>query len=194
MKHLKMLSLVAAVAMAVTMSLAAASASATVLCKTASNPCPSESRYASGTVLDASLASGTSLTFENPSQPVDTCTGSTLKAKSTGTGGSGQSVPFAVEELTFSACTSTALLTVRGEMQLHWISGSSNGILTARGTAGSAAGCSWSLNEWTTIGVVKGGNPATIEINMPITQLCLWTRMTANYTVTTPKPLYVEES
>lgn len=194
MKHLKMLGLAAVAVTAFAAFLGGGSASATVLCKTAANPCPTESRFSAGAQIDGSLMAGTSLTWENAIQPVDTCTGSTFKVKSTTPGSSTETVMFAVEEWTFSGCLSMDRLITPGEMQVHWVSGTNNGTLTARGTSGTAAGCSWSLPEWTTIGLVKGGNPASIEIDMPDPFICLWRQMTASYTVSTPKPLYVEGS
>ena len=194
MKHLKMLGLAMMAAMALAAFSGAGSASATVLCKVATNPCPLESRYPVGTAIDASLTAGTSMLLEGEFGSIDTCTGSTLSAKSTTAGSSTQTVSLAVEGWTFIACTMEAKLTSKGEMEVHWISGTNNGTLTARGVSGTAANCSWSLKEWTTIGTIKGGNPAEIELSMPITQICWWQRMTARYTVTAPKPLYVEGS
>lgn len=194
MKYLKMLGLAVMAAAALSAFLGAVSASATVLCKTASNPCPSESRYPAGTRLAATLRSGTSVTWEN-NEPVDTCTGSSLKVASTLAGGLGIAIPLTVEELLFTGCITTNDVINRGEMKLEWISGTHNGTLMARGTSGIAAGgCSWSLPEWTAIGTVIGGNPALIEIKMPIPQICFWNRMTATYTVTSPTSLYVEGS
>jgi hypothetical protein len=195
MKHMKMLGFAAVAAMVLTAFLGAGSASATVLCKTASNPCPAESRYPAGTALDASLTAGTSVIWEAASTPTDTCSGSTFTAKSTSAGSAFQTVLLKVESLIFSNCVATADVLTLGELEVHWITGTHNGTLTARGWSGTAANCTWNYTEWTHVGTIKGGNPATIEISMPIAPLCAFvTRMTASYTVTAPKPLYVEGS
>jgi len=192
MKYLKMLGLAMGVAglMAV---LGAGSASATVLCKVASNPCPVESRYGTGTTIHASLEAGRSLIFEGEFGTIDTCLASTLQMKSTNTGSLTESPRFTVEAFSITNCTMTSDVNTLGEMQIHWISGTNNGTLTAKGTSGVAGNCNWNLKEWTTIGTIKGGNPAKIEFTMPNT-LCWWNRMTAIHTITSPKPLYVSNS
>lgn len=195
MKYLKMLGLTVTAAMALAAFLGTAAASATVLCKTASNPCPVESRYPAGTAIDASLTSGTSMIWESESATWETCTGSTLSLKSAGAGGSALTVPLGVEGWTFIACTHPASLTSKGEMEVHWITGTNDGVLTAKGTSGSVLSCNWSLKEWTQIGIIKGGNPATIEVTLPVGLYCYPVlRMTARYTINSPKPLYVAGS
>jgi len=193
MKYLKMFGLAVGVASLMAV-LGAGSASATVLCKVASNPCPVESRYVAGTAIDASLEAGRSLLFESGTTAIDTCTASTLQTKTTNTGSSTESVLLKVEAFSIINCVMTSDTTTLGEMQIHWISGTNNGTLTAKGTSGIAANCNWNLKEWTTIGAIKGGNPAKIEFSMPITQICWWNRMTAIHTITSPKPLYVSAS
>jgi hypothetical protein len=193
MKYLKMLGLAMGVASLMAF-MGAGSASATVLCKVASSPCPVESRYGAGTTVHASLEAGRSLIFEGGSTVIDTCTSATIQGKSANTGSATESVFLKSEAFSIVNCTTTSDLTTLGEMQIHWISGSNNGTLTAKGTSGVAAGCSWNLKEWTAIGTIKGGNPASIEVTMPNSQICWWNRMTAIYTITSPKPLYVSGS
>lgn len=195
MKYSKTLGLALMGAMALAAFLGTAPASATVLCKTASNPCPSESRYPAGTAFDASLASGTSMIWEGELGTWETCTGSTVTAKTTGSGSGLLTVPLAVEGWTFIACTHPAGLTSKGEMEVHWITGTNNGILTARGTAGTVLSCTWSLKEWTQIGIIKGGSPAELEVTLPTGVSCYpITQMTARYTINSPKPLYIAGS
>lgn len=193
MKHLKMLGLVVALAAGLTAFLGAGSAAATVLCQTAVSPCPEEEKWVANTLLDASLSG--SVMWDTGNE----CTESTITAKTTGNGSATQPVPLNVEALTFASCTANTTVVTPGELQIDWISGTADGRITDRGTAGTVSMvlgfCNWSFGtEWVSIGRVYGGNPAAIEINAPLSGNCPFSRLTGGYTVTAPEPLYVEAS
>jgi hypothetical protein len=179
MKYLKMFGLAVVAAAALTAFLGAGSASATVLCKTAVNPCPEGERWSTGTSLDAT---STHITFYE----ANTCVASTLSAKTTSNGGSGVPVPLAIEGLSFSTCTKNTIVTTLGELQIEWINGTHDGIIKDRGTKGTVAvglgTCGWNIGfggAWVTVGRINGGSPATIELEAP---------------VPAPEPLYVESA
>jgi hypothetical protein len=193
MKYLKMSGLAMVAAMALTAFLGVGSASATVLCKTAVSPCPVEEKWTANTLLDASNVGNVTWDTGN------TCTAATISGKTTGSGSSIEPVPFAVEVLSFSTCTVKTTVVTLGELRIEWITGTNDGTITDRGTSGNvslASGpCGWNFgSEWVLVGRINGGNPAAIEINAPLITSCPFTRLTGSYTVTTPKPLYVEAS
>jgi hypothetical protein len=190
MKHLKILGLSAVAVAALLAFLGAGSASATVLCKTAVNPCPEGERWGTGTLLDAS---STDVVFYEG----NTCPASTITAKSTSS--IGVAIPLAIEKLSFSTCTANTIVTTPGEMKIEWISGTNNGTIKDRltkGTVSLASGlCGWQIGfngEWFTSGKIKGGRPATIELEAPLFGTCPFASLLGTYTVTAPESLYVE--
>lgn len=194
MKNLKILGLAVLAATVLTAFLGAGSASATVLCKTAENPCPEGQKWSIGTALEATSEH---IFFYN----TNTCVASTIKAKNTGNGGSGLPVPLSLEGLSFSTCTRNTLVTTLGEMQIEWITGTHSGVVTSRGAKGTFSmplgSCAWSIGfggAWVDIGTIYGGSPAEIELEAPLTTICPFTHITGTYTVPTPEPLYIESS
>lgn len=194
MKNLKILGLAVLAAAALAAFLGAGSASATVLCKTAANPCPEGERWGTGTVLDAT---STHMTFYE----ANTCVASTLSAKTTSNGGSGVVVPLAIEKLSFSTCTVNTLVTTLGEMQIEWISGTHDGTIKIRLTKGTvllASGlCGWNIGfggAWVDVGRIYGGSPATIKFEAPLIGTCPFTYILGTYTIPAPEPLYIESS
>jgi len=199
MKHLKMLGLAAVATTAMAALLGVGSASATVLCTTAVSPCPVEERWTAGTALDASLVG--SNTWEAGSTALSTCTGSTIAGKTLGSGSGTETVFVKLETLTFATCTRKTTVITLGELQIHWISGTTDGTITSKGTTGEFAEtltpCGWSFGfsgEWVDFGRIRGGNPATIEMAVPVVGTCWFNGVTGSYTVTAPKPLYVVAS
>jgi hypothetical protein len=197
MKHLKILGLAVVAAVAMTALFGAGSAAATVLCSTAVNPCPVGEKYTIGSALDASLQ--TSTTWEASSEPVNTCTGSTIAGKTTSSGSATETIVLKLESLTFANCTRTTTVLTRGELQIHSIAGTTNGTITSRGITGEIAGplvpCGWNFgSEWTHFGKIVGGNPAVIELAVPVIGSCPINGLTGTYTITSPKPLYVVAS
>lgn len=197
MKHLKMLGVAVVAVAALTAVCGAGSASATVLCRTAVNPCPEAWRYPAGTSLHLSLQ-GHSV-WEVGTEVHYTCTSSTITGKTTASGSSIQTVPVKLETLNTTFCTYKTDTLTLGELEIHSIAGTHNGTITMRGTSWTvnrpANHCIWQFPEWTDIGTIKGGNPATVEISVVFFNTsCIPYRWTANYTIPSPTPLYVEAS
>lgn len=194
MKYLKIFGLAVVAAMALAVFGGAGSASATVLCKTAVNPCPEGERWGAGTQLDATSSH---VTFYEANK----CVASTILGKTTSNGGSGVAIPLALEKLSFSTCTVNTIVTTLGEMQIEWSSGTHNGIIKDRGTKGTvslASGtCGWNIGfggAWVTVGKIIGGSPATIELEAPLFGTCPFTYILGSYSVPGPEPLYIESS
>ena len=216
MKYVKMLSLAAVAAMALMAFLGASSASATVLCSEAGRTtnCSEENKekgivskdYAASTTISASLDSGTSAILKTTGGLVEnTCTTSTVEGPTANTGGATATVTGTVAQnkLTFSNCSNTTDVTAGGELEIHWISGTDNGTLTAKNfevtQVLSGITCTYGAGTGTDLGTVTGGNPATLDVNAVVNKTagsfaCPSTAVwVANYTVTGPTPLYVSE-
>jgi hypothetical protein len=132
MKHLKMLGLAAVAATALMAFAGASSASATVLCKTNTNPC--SSKWAVGTELEFSLKKGTSATWKGTNgETLKTCTGAKLRAEITNAGSATETVKAKVVEDSWTSCTVPTLTLQLGELEIHSITGSTNGTLTLKG-------------------------------------------------------------
>jgi hypothetical protein len=207
-KHLKMLVPVVLAVIAAMAIVGASAASATVLCKTNTTPC--SEKYAVGTEIKASLTSGTSAKFvSNGGELTYTCTGGALGGKIEAGGSSTETVRTSLPTSSFSwsGCVWPMTAIKSGEMEVHWISGTTNGTVTAKGleisvdTSALGAGfCTYALwSEQPHIGVLTGGVTPTLHLSAtlirtsgPICRTSLtWT---ATYTVTSPTPLYVREA
>lgn len=209
MKHLKTLGLAAVAAMALMAVAGAGTASATVLCKTAETTgCGASWDYPAGTTIDASLQPGTSAILEDTfGIHKHTCTESTIKSVTANTGSSTETIAGSVTaaNLTFGGCTTTTDVINGGELEVHWISGTDNGTLTAKGftitTVLAGETCVWTAGTGTDLGTLTGGPMAVFDINAVLTRhqgsganCPSSVRWTANYTVTSPEPLYVSTS
>lgn len=200
MKYVQMLSLVAAVAFALLVILGAGAASATVFCKTPVNPCPEGWAYQSGTNFDFSNdMPEKGVVWEYGSVTIMECAGSTLSAKTANWGSATETVTMGIQALQWFNCTATTDTIELGELETHWIAGTNDGTITARGTAVTfsrfVSDCVNTFPEWTDIGTIKGGNPARIEINGTFSSSnCSPYRLTAHYTLTEPASVYVEGS
>ena len=161
MKHVKMLGLAAVAAMALTAFLGASSASATVLCKTATNPCGAA--WIKTGSLSASLASGaTSVLKTTNGAIVDTCSESTIGG-TIERQGAGQSVAGTVSQLTFTTCTNTtSVLSQDGILEIEGTTVKAKGFEV---TVNAGVSCVISAGEGTILGTFTGGNPAIIHVN-----------------------------
>jgi len=200
MKYLKMLGLAAVAAMAL-MAFGAGSASATVLCsESITTGCGTAGKdLASGTVIEAKLL-GTAVLKTKEGTVLDECEGSKIKGKTSTTGGSGSTVKGPVEELAWGTCTKTTHTLTNGELEIHHITGTDNGTLTVVGTEVTVntifGSCVFTASD---IGTLVGGSPAKIsmvnQVVKRLSGLCpsevLWT---AEWEVTSPKPLWVAAS
>jgi hypothetical protein len=182
-----------------TLGLGASSASATVLCKSATNPCTGGT-YGKGTVIEATLKSSSSYPFGAMN-----CTEGSMKGEVTNPGGEGTDVVGTFSSVSFSGCGESSTLTVLkpGTFKIKSPSGG-NGTLVWEGfemtIKPSGIHCIYSgFGETTTLSL-KGGETASLVASnavLPRTGgsfVCgSRAEWTAEYTVTAPKPLYVAE-
>jgi hypothetical protein len=211
MSHIKTLGLAALAAMALMALTGTGTASATVLCSTAANPCGASSTYGAGTTIEASLDPGTTAMLSTTGGSIEnTCTQSTVKGNSGTTGGSSETIWGTVsqEHLTFGGCTNPTSVDAGGELEVHWLSGTHNGTLTAKNFSvtvkmANFLDCFYTVGESTDLGVVTGGSMATVDVHAVIELdkrteshfLCAKTVIwDAKYTVTSPEPLFIEGS
>jgi hypothetical protein len=174
-------------------------ASATVLCSTTAEPCPAGQKWPAATALDLSLESGTSLLWKDTSgNTLETCRGVTLTSTITEAGNSTSTVKAKDKALTWNECTWADSTLAPGGVEIHKISGTSNGTLTA------SEEISWTFDDglgscvygWTAgndIGTITEGKPATLDLNSVIQKLggsgvfCPATaQLTGSFTVTAP--------
>jgi len=164
MKHLKALWAMLTV-VAVAAALGAATASATELYNGATT-------LKSGTVLDFSLKSGTSTALlETGGSTLDTCTGSTIKGKITNAGSSTTTLTGENTSITWTGCTFPTVTVVLGKFEGHHVTGTTNFTVTADAEIGVTINtvffgtCIYGAKAVTDLGLVTGGNPATLSIN-----------------------------
>jgi hypothetical protein len=85
-------------------------------------------------------------------------------------------------------------------MNVEWIEGTANGTLKDTGTSWTVGECTYGFTEKNLIGTIKGGNPATLEVNatvLPRTGACtLKYRWTAKFgiSMSPTSALYIEKS
>ncbi|MGN6255772.1 MAG: hypothetical protein ACTHO8_12440 [Solirubrobacterales bacterium] len=132
MKYLKMLGL-AAVAAAALMALAGAgSASATVLCHEAKTPCPQ--KWSKGTEIEFTVRPGTTARWASEPTTVMECSSGDLKGSVTSAGSSTETVKIPLSAFSWTNCSPESSSTLEaGELEVHSISGSENGVVTLKG-------------------------------------------------------------
>lgn len=202
MKCLKALGLVAMAAMALTAFLGASSASATVICTTTTTPCGTSWHV---DTIEASLAAGTSAVTRSTGGALEgTCSGSSLSGSKTVTGSATQTVVISVPKsgLIWSGCSQTTDTLAGGELEIHRITGTENGTITARGfevtKVVAGVSCIYGTSTGHDIGVLTGGNDATMDLHGTWTKrggsfLCPSTSIfEADYTITNHNAVYVE--
>lgn len=194
-------SIAAVAAMALTAFIGAGSASATVLCsESATTECAS---FEKGSIVAASLTGSTTLSTTGGTV-LDTCTSGMIEATTKNNGGSSETVSASIDELAWESCTQTTDTISKGELEIHHISGSDNGTVTGKSisfTVNSALGtCTYGTGEALDLGTLKGGNPATLEINAVLVKTAggfacpADAKWVASYSVTFPELLYVGAS
>jgi hypothetical protein len=173
-----------------TAALSVSTASATVLCKTATNPCTGGG-YGKGAAIEANLKSGTEVYFGS------WCSKSSIKGEVTNAGSEGTKVAGTISALSFSECESPITILKKGTFTLQYLSGN-NGILTLEGfeitASPGGAHCVYSGSAQI---FLKGGTPASINASAEISppkgcEDFLMLRGGA-YVVTAPSPLYISE-
>jgi len=170
----------------------ASSASATVLCKTSGSPC-SGGTYGKGTIIEASLKTGTSWVLT--ADKTRSCEEATIKGEVTGAGGTpGAPVTGTVTSMKVGKCSAAVEVTKGGTFSIS--STASGSVLTLEGFEINAGGglCLYGGPAATTL---TPGAMASIGVNTSIPKSggsgsCPATAgWSAQYTVTTPEPLYV---
>lgn len=204
MKYFTMIGL-AALSAAVPMALGATTASATVFCKNNTSTEACTEKYPVGTVGLSSLKAGTTSVLETLSGTVlDTCTGSsveeTLKNEGSATTTVTASIP--VGSLNWGTCTKTTDTLAGGEGEIHWIAGTDNGTITAKGfevTANTIFGsCIYGLGaEMKDWGTIFGGAPGKFVASAVVTKrggvaTCpAEVRVTGEFITTSPNVGYI---
>ena len=175
----------------------AGTASATVLCKTATDPCTGGT-YAKGTVLEASLKSGTKWKLVEGVGTLE-CGEAAIKGAVTNPGPEGP-VAGSVSSLSFGKCNNTVEVLKTGTFRIGSPSGS-NGTLTLEGfeIKSIIAGVECIYGGPASISLT-GGEMASAKASSTLTKtsgifLCVQqAEWTAEFTVTAPEPLYVSSS
>ena len=204
MKHLKMLGLCLAVALAAMALVGVGTASATRLCAVNSSPCPAASTYGKGTAIKAQLVPGTTSVVSSGFVTV-VCTESTMSGKTTSAGGgSGTPVTGSISSVTWKGCkTTSGGSCTASALNTPWsasVSGSGgNGTMSISGAAGKftcSVTCEYEAKSASVS--VSGGNPARIKAsNVGFSRiggsfLCSSSASwSAEYEVTSPKPAFV---
>ena len=177
MKHLKTLGLATIAATALMAFLSAGAASATVLCSAIESPCSLAKKYAVGTRIGFSLKSGSSLRWVNGETTLETCTEAVLKSDITNAGSATSTVTSENKTLSFNQCTFANGFTKLGGLEIHNISGTSNGTVTASGEIGWAftnplfGTCVYGWTNGGVVGIITEGKPATLDLNTQIVRL-----------------------
>jgi hypothetical protein len=169
MKYLKIIGLAAA-AMAL-MAVVASSASATALYNGAT-------KVTAGTEIKGTLVSGgSSKLTTTEGTTLNTCTASTVTGTISNAGSATETVS-GTANATWNGCVSGAVTQIEdGTLEVHWISGTTNGTLTAKGfkiTVNTILGpCVYTAGTGTHMGVVDGVNPgtATMTVNAVVNRL-----------------------
>jgi hypothetical protein len=207
MRYSKMVGLVAFLAVLVAGAIGIGSASATVLCKKWQSPCLKAETYPENTEINATLEAGNSLEIKDTlAKPLSTCTGSTIKGKTTNVGSETEPVNGNVATLTFTGCAVQVFVLAPGQFSIDYVGPNTSGRLTLTGTrvtiiqeftdciyttgAGAIAGPMTSAKEMTsptidfavTLTREAGGFPCPADI--------IWS---AKYVVTAPNPLFFKE-
>jgi hypothetical protein len=200
MKYVKMIGL-AALAMALMAFAGVGSASATTLDDGNGNMLPA------GTRIHADMVGSAELT-DTSGNPLDTCTGGTVEGTTTNTGSASETVKghITAAGLLWGTCTAEETLTDEGgELEIHWISGTHNGTLTAKGFTVTVkifgVKCIYGAGAVTDLGTLTGSDTDPVmDIHAVVFEsggkfLCPDTGFwNATYTVTDPKGLTVTES
>ncbi len=126
-KYAKILGLAAVAAMALMAFVGTGTASATVLCKTnLTTGCAAAGQdYPAGTGIHATSESSGILETTG-GVILDTCTGSTVKGKTSNTGSASTTVSGPIEELAWGVCRRTTNTLKLGSLEVHHIAGTDN--------------------------------------------------------------------
>jgi hypothetical protein len=175
----------------------ATSASATVLCKAATEHCAASSAYAKGTIIEASLKTGTKWVL-NAGYRTFTCEEASIKGEVTNPGGPTTSgVSGSVTTFSLGKCNGSVEVVKPGTFTISY-SGSGNGGLALEGLQIMTANESFCMYGGPVSTSFSGGAMASIKASgsVPLKEgfpsCAKPATLTAEYTVTKPEPLYVE--
>ena len=210
MNYLKMLGLAAVAAAALMAIVGASTATATVLCDSTSTPCPENEKWKVGTTVRFTVRSGTSGVWTDTSgSQIATCPEGEIQGNIAKAGSETSTVEIPVEPSHFvwQSCIHTETLE-GGTLELHTISGTDNGTVTATGfkftTVVNGIDCIYGFPTATTLGTLtaSGEGRAVLDVKTTMVKregsfLCPGTLNWAEeFTQTQPSstPLYVEPS
>jgi hypothetical protein len=202
MKTLPPISLVVMAVIALLMLVGASTTTATVLCKTTTSPCTSA--YPKGTELHAKLAEGTTAIVEVGGLTEDTCTSSTFKGETENDGSSTETVKAPLTTLTFTGCSNTTKVIKPGSLEVAY-SEKGAGTVTSKSAevtvvAFGFISCILKTGEGTKLGTLdepassESDTVLTVSATIPLSGAGCpkgGATLTADYTVTAPKPLYL---
>jgi hypothetical protein len=172
----------------------------TIICKTATDPCPAGWDLGAGEAFELSV-SGTAVSETTGGTILDTCTGITVK----GTVQTTTTPEIAVlgSGLVWSGCTNTTDTIEGGSLQIHRIPGTYRSTVTVKGftwtvlTMGATCTYGWG-GEYADFGeLTETGSPPLIHVNTMVPRkagsfLCpSESRLTADFAVTAPAPVTV---
>jgi hypothetical protein len=196
-----MLGVAAAVAITATVVIGVASASATVLCKENLTTCSAGAIYPSGTGVEAKFK-GAAITFKGTLSV--SCTGSTIGGKTTAERGA--PLPVEISSWSFSGCTGCETVSAKNLSntgQINRTTGGNGTVTLASGGKGSPGiemtGCAFGIScVWAAPTMsLTGGSPAKLAALVELeriegSKLCgSKILLTAEYEITSPKPVYV---
>jgi hypothetical protein len=211
MKHVRTLVVIAAATAALMAWLGAGTAAATVLCKEpgtgspVGTTCPAGKAYGAGQEIHAVLDPATGNSKITTPFTFIQCAEATIKGALQNEGSATETVTVTLTSIVFNECNCEVVVLGKGSLEIHWISGSHNGMVTSSdmevtvdcATIFGDVHCIYGT-ESTDIGTLTGGNPATQDIEDKdllfdeTEPLCMeepsWD---AKFEITTPKPLYV---
>jgi len=174
MKYVKMLVLAAVAASALMAFIGAGSASATELCSTTLSPgaCPTAQKVTGP--LTFTLTAGTSALLKETGASggtLDTCESSEVGGEITNSGSSTTTVTGSISKLTWGSCSFPTTTTLKGGLECHKITGTSNCTLTADGVSKVTINtiffgtCVYTVTSGASIGDLTEGNPAVFHAN-----------------------------
>jgi hypothetical protein len=200
MKNLKLFGLAAMAILALSV-VGAGSASATVLCKTAANPCVSD--YGVGTKITMQLPFGLDMKWTKEPGG-DTCTYSSLAGEVSKTGGLGSKVAVQLTSLSWTSCGGTWETLKPGSFEVEYGGEGTQNPVTLKSTEVRVGGCTYSAGTGIAAGRLTRPESESAAAQMYIIatmprvggalSCSPWARWEAIYEVTAPKPLYVAAS
>ncbi len=212
MTKAKKLVLLTVAAFALTAIAGSASASAAVMCKTApaSHVCPAGDKYGVGTEIQTQLKPGTVLKFKSGIQVFE-CSSSTINYAITNAGGESAPVVTNMTEFNFGNCQGGAqfIVTKKGTQWTNWLSGTNNGAMTWGSNVEftvkyggmectynqTAAGKYLTVQGGASANVIASESTTDLVKSRGSTALCASNaKLIAEYSVSSPNPLYVTSS